>query len=289
MRGVWVVVACASLAGPLWAAPGSGADFSFHMVKPPRPGQKRLITIQIDPVAQARRLAPPAPVPTPVSLSKPATRPGGAAPAQGRAHYGWFWQLISPGLGKSPGRFDRALAALSQGPDGQGVKAPSPGRLRRLARTYGKALLMTTAGTQVSPAFALAVMAVESAGKAKAVSRTGAKGLMQLMPATAKRFHVSDIFDARQNIRGGVAYLDWLMQQFNGDPLMVLAAYNAGEAAVLSAGGVPKIDETRDYVPKVLAAWREARKLCMTPPDLVSDGCVFRPVTRPRAKGQPSG
>jgi soluble lytic murein transglycosylase-like protein len=87
---------------------------------------------------------------------------------------------------------------------------------------------------------------------------------------------VGDVFDPMQNIKGGVAYLDWLMKRFDGDPLMVLAAYNAGENAVTGAGGVPPYAETRDYVPKVLAAWTVAQGLCMTPPELVSDGCVFR-------------
>ncbi|MCB2140264.1 MAG: lytic transglycosylase domain-containing protein, partial [Rhodobacteraceae bacterium] len=88
-------------------------------------------------------------------------------------------------------------------------------------------------------------------------------------------FGVVDRMDPSDNIRGGVAYLDWLMGQFGGDPLMVLAAYNAGENAVRGAGGVPAYAETRNYVPKVLAAWMVARGLCVTPPDLVSDGCVF--------------
>jgi soluble lytic murein transglycosylase-like protein len=79
-----------------------------------------------------------------------------------------------------------------------------------------------------------------------------------------------------QNIRGGVAYLDWLMGEFNNDPLMVLAAYNAGEGAVRSNQGVPPFAETRDYVPKVLAAWQVAKGLCQTPPELVSDPCVFK-------------
>jgi hypothetical protein len=73
-----------------------------------------------------------------------------------------------------------------------------------------------------------------------------------------------------------VAYLDWLMGNFNRDPLMVIAAYNSGEGAVTANGGVPPYAETRDYVPKVLAAWQVAQGLCMTPPELVSDPCVFK-------------
>jgi soluble lytic murein transglycosylase-like protein len=102
---------------------------------------------------------------------------------------------------------------------------------------------------------------------------------MQLIPATAARFGVTDSTDPVQNIKGGVAYLNWLMQEFDRDPLMVLAAYNAGEGAVKANDGVPPFAETRDYVPKVLAAWQVAQGLCLTPPELVSDPCVFKVIS----------
>jgi len=86
---------------------------------------------------------------------------------------------------------------------------------------------------------------------------------------------VTDSMDPAQNIKGGVAYLDWLLKEFNGDPMLALAGYNAGENAVKKHGGVPPYSETRDYVPKVLAAYAVARALCKTPPMLISDGCVF--------------
>lgn len=121
----------------------------------------------------------------------------------------------------------------------------------------------------------LSVISVESAGDARAVSRAGAQGLMQLMPATAARFGVTNPLDPRQNIRGGVAYLDWLLNHFGGDPILALAGYNAGEGSVRDNSGVPPYAETRAYVPKVLTAWTVARGLCLTPPELVSDGCVF--------------
>jgi soluble lytic murein transglycosylase-like protein len=98
---------------------------------------------------------------------------------------------------------------------------------------------------------------------------------MQLIPATAERFGVKDSKDPVENIKGGVAYLDWLMDKFDNDPVLVLAAYNAGENAVLRYSGVPPFAETRAYVPKVIAAWTVARGLCLTPPQLISDGCVF--------------
>ncbi len=98
---------------------------------------------------------------------------------------------------------------------------------------------------------------------------------MQLIPATAERFGVTDAFDATQNITGGMAYLEFLLNRFQGDALLALAGYNAGENAVIRAGGVPDFEETRAYVPKVVAAWDVARSLCLTPPELPTDGCVF--------------
>lgn len=251
----------------------------FHMVKPPAPGTTRFITVQIDPVEQARRLAaPPTPAPpvTPAPDTSLAALPPVPPLPQGNARYGWYWDAVSPALDERSGRFAKALAALTLGPDGQSVATPRLADMQQIATTYGSEILAATIGTQVSPALALAVIGIESNGNPKAVSSTGAQGLMQLVPATATRFKVGDVFDPAQNIKGGVTYLDWLMRKFDSDPVMVLAAYNAGENAVKAAGGVPAYAETRDYVPKVLAAWTVAQGLCLTPPELVSDGCVFR-------------
>ena len=79
-----------------------------------------------------------------------------------------------------------------------------------------------------------------------------------------------------ENLRGGMSYLRWLLSYFRGDVVLALAGYNAGEGAVRSNGGVPPYAETRDYVPKVLAAWQVAQGLCLSPPELVTDPCVFR-------------
>jgi len=105
---------------------------------------------------------------------------------------------------------------------------------------------------------------VESAGKPKAKSQKGAKGLMQLIPATAKRFGVADSYDPRANIMGGAAYLAWLLDTFGEDALLALAGYNAGEGAVMKYRGVPPFSETRDYVVKVLDAVVAAQSLCGT-------------------------
>ncbi len=106
---------------------------------------------------------------------------------------------------------------------------------------------------QVSPDLVRAVIGVESEFDQWAVSSKGARGLMQLMPATARRLGVLDSFDARQNIFGGTQYLRILTDQFAGDTTLVLAAYNAGENAVLRYRGVPPYRETRSYVQKVQA------------------------------------
>lgn len=109
---------------------------------------------------------------------------------------------------------------------------------------------------RIDPAFIAAVIKVESNSHPHAVSRKGARGLMQLMPATARRLGVKSPFDPRDNIRGGAAYLAELAVRFgerNAD--LILAAYNAGEHAVEEYGGVPPYRETRDYVRRVLALW----------------------------------
>jgi soluble lytic murein transglycosylase-like protein len=177
-------------------------------------------------------------------------------------------------LDARPGRLEQAVRVIAEAPPGQ-ITAPRLQHLQDLARAYGTDILRESVGTRVSPALVLAVMAVESAGRADAISHAGAAGLMQLMPGTAARFGVSDRMRPSESIRGGVAYLDWLMGRFGGDPILTLAAYNAGEGAVDDNGGVPPYAETRAYVPKVLAAWTVARGLCLTPPELASDGCVF--------------
>ena len=292
MRHLWPagLLVLALLASPLSAQVGGLDQPLFKRVKPPAAGATRRILVQIDPVEQARVLAAGIEAArlrkeqgAAVVTEAASTEPSGQPPTQTSTQTStrtsdvldWYWRAVSPSLGDSDGRFSQAVAMLSQGPDGQSVSAPRLQALQEIARVHGGDILGATIGTRVSPALVLAVIGIESAGKVTAVSPKGAAGLMQLIPDTAARFGVTDSTDPTQNIRGGVAYLDWLMQEFNGDPLMVLAGYNAGEGAVRSNGGVPPYDETRAYVPKVLAAWSVARGLCLTPPELVSDGCVF--------------
>jgi len=119
---------------------------------------------------------------------------------------------------------------------------------------FGALIRKVAQETSLSPHLLHAVIAVESGFDTRAVSHKGAMGLMQLMPQTAQRFGVRDPFDPQQNIAAGAAYLKSLLDRFEGDLQLALAAYNAGEAAVIKAGyQVPPYAETRAYVPRVLA------------------------------------
>ncbi len=108
----------------------------------------------------------------------------------------------------------------------------------------------------VDPRFALAIARAESNFDAAAVSPKNAQGLMQLIPDTAERFGVRNIRDPEQNVRGGLAYLKWLLARFDGDVALASAAYNAGERAVERHGGVPPYVETQDYVKRILRFYR---------------------------------
>ncbi|RGP39002.1 lytic transglycosylase domain-containing protein [Pseudotabrizicola alkalilacus] len=284
------------LAAGISLAPVAGAaegltgerDFSFKRVKVGEGMGKRKI-VQIDPAEQARLLAlapkvkPREPTPEPDAVTAVAgavASPGALTQVVPKSSsYDWFWQTVPTSRGAVADRFPLAMATLSKGPKGTGVAAPRMQHMQGIAEKYGKHILAATIGTDVSPALVLAVIGVESAGRADAVSTAGAQGLMQLIPATATRFGVTDSTDPAQNIKGGVAYLNWLLKEFNRDPLMVLAAYNAGEGAVRANDGVPPYAETRDYVPKVLAAWQVSQGLCLTPPELVTDPCVFKVIS----------
>jgi len=112
----------------------------------------------------------------------------------------------------------------------------------------------------LDPALVLEVVRAESNFNPRARSHKGALGLMQLIPATARRFGVKDPLDPEQNLRGGMAYLRWLLKRFDGDLSLTLAGYNAGEAAVERHGGVPPYNETRAYVGKILARYSKDRK-----------------------------
>jgi soluble lytic murein transglycosylase-like protein len=114
---------------------------------------------------------------------------------------------------------------------------------------------------QIPEQLVRAVIKVESDYDPRAISVAGARGLMQLMPETAERLGVKDINDPRENIFGGVRYLRLLANMFNGDLDFTVAAYNAGENAVIQHGGIPPYAQTRDYVVKVTRYYRRYRTI----------------------------
>lgn len=248
-------------------APPAFPQFEARRIAAPKPGTPPKITIQIE-------------EPHSALSSAGGTAAQNDAPGQnatgGIGRYDWFWQRVPTALDGEGGhhRLEQALTALKTA--SSPVSAPGLQVMQQIIQDQALPILVASADSQVSPALVLAVIAVESAGQTDAVSRAGATGLMQLMPDTAARFGVRDALVAEQNISGGIKYLDWLLQEFSGDAVLALAGYNAGEGAVRAHQGVPPFAETRDYVPKVLAAYQVARALCLTPPVLISDGCVFR-------------
>ena len=127
------------------------------------------------------------------------------------------------------------------------------------ASPYGTEILEAARAHRIDPALIAAVIKAESNFVPSAVSPKGARGLMQLMPATARRMGVRRDFDPAENIRGGTAYLAELAGRFGETAVeLILAAYNAGEQAVENFGGVPPYRETQAYVKRVTTLWRDA-------------------------------
>lgn len=125
------------------------------------------------------------------------------------------------------------------------------GKIRLNTDAYRNEIAAAAVQYGVEEAVVRAIIHAESSYNPNAISRVGAQGLMQLMPATARRFGVTNSFDAAQNIRGGVQYLGWLLKRFNGDLKLAAAGYNAGEGAVAKYKGVPPYAETQRYVQRV--------------------------------------
>jgi soluble lytic murein transglycosylase-like protein len=258
-----------ALAGGIYKCTGSDGVVSYASKRLPG-GQCKLVGSyraqrEVAAKASARRI-PVAPVPAPASApAKVAARPAAAPPVVGLAprvvrgqvyayvgkdgvrnytsvrpaglpsgairtiHYSYIEKCYA--CGTLPGLNFRTLRLNV---------AAYQDEIRAAAREHG-----------VDEAIVRAIIHAESAFNPNALSRVGAQGLMQLMPATASRFGVSNAFDAAQNIRGGVQYLAWLLKRFNGNLTLAAAGYNAGEGAVDKYGGVPPYSETQRYVQRV--------------------------------------
>lgn len=136
------------------------------------------------------------------------------------------------------------------------LTAPNTDTVAPLPDAAQRAIATQSDETAIDPALLMAVITSESSGNPNAVSHAGAEGLMQLMPATAERFGVTDSFDPEQNIRGGAAYLKFLLDRYDGDVWRAAAAYNAGEGRI-DRGVIPA--ESRDFANRVVALWINQR------------------------------
>lgn len=208
----------------------------------------------------ASQLAPSVSTPAPESRA-PATSSAAVMPTAPRRVHGQVYSYIKDGVRTYSSARPRGVAVASM----RTIKysymetcyacGTKPGvnfRTLRLNTTAYQAEIAAAAREHgVDEAIVRAIIHAESAFNPNALSRVGAQGLMQLMPATARRFGVGNAFDANQNIRGGVQYLAWLLKRFNGNLTLAAAGYNAGEGAVAKYGGVPPYNETQRYVERV--------------------------------------
>ena len=172
--------------------------------------------------------------------------PGAASPEAA----GQFASLVAAALERA-----REQGSISGSPlDARGPNPVAPAAIEHLVD-------QNAAKWQVDPALIKAVIANESGFDANATSRAGAMGLMQLMPGTASELGVGNAYDPAQNVAGGTRYLKGLLQRFNGDLRLAVAAYNAGPEAVEKYGGVPPYSETQNYVTSVLGSYARYRAM----------------------------
>ncbi|MFT8870887.1 MAG: lytic transglycosylase domain-containing protein [Sporolactobacillus sp.] len=174
-------------------------------------------------------------------LSAGETRQQATDTPPGTAAESALWQLLA-GQTASSSVLPSNVAAE---PTAAAAKTPS-------VSAYDTIINQMASKYSVPASLIQSVISAESGGDSRAVSRAGAQGLMQLMPATARALGVTDVFDPTQNIEGGTKYLRELLDTFNGNTRLAVAAYNAGAGSVKEYGGVPPYAETQNYVVKVL-------------------------------------
>lgn len=189
-----------------------------------------------------------------------ATAGGSARVLAGQAIYGFVDEAGGINLSNEPddGRYQMLVDAPALALEGVPATEGPPDA--RAWLRYRDVVLESARRFRIDPALLRAVIRAESGYDHKAVSRRGAAGLMQLMPATARRLGVADVFNPAQNVQGGARYLVELMTRFDNDLHLALAAYNAGEGAVLKYGRrIPPYPETTDYVARVVGYYRSYR------------------------------
>ncbi len=174
-----------------------------------------------------------------------------------------LWVVVLPALGselRTMLRADGVVLIYSEGLDDDATLSPPLRPPRQPAATPSEnlsaAIDRLARRQNLDPGLVRAVIRVESDFDVRAVSARGARGLMQLMPATARQLGVHNVFDAVQNVRGGTEYLRRMIDRFDGNLELGLASYNAGPGAVDRYGGVPPFQETTRYIRKVLQAYR---------------------------------
>lgn len=153
------------------------------------------------------------------------------------------WRISAENMAASP----PAAKAVSKTRH-YGLQAQNKGAHYRLSLSFEAIIHKAADEFNIDAALIKAVIMAESSYNPKAISKRGAKGLMQLMPATAKSLGVADSFDPEENIFGGSLYLKTLIDKFDGDLKLALAAYNAGSRHVIRYGGVPPFKQTRRYI-----------------------------------------
>jgi hypothetical protein len=157
---------------------------------------------------------------------------------------------VSDGLASREGNFGNSTKLIMGSPN-NGLKGFTTG-----IAEHDQHIVEASRIYRIDPLLIYAQMHQESSFKIRARSHKGASGLMQLMPATARRFGVASIYDPKQNIHAGVRYMRWLLDTFNQDVVLALAGYNAGEGAVMKYGwNVPPYRETREYVRRISARY----------------------------------
>lgn len=290
---VWLGLAFAApaMAGGLYRCVGADGIPNYSSKRVAN-AQCKLIATTPAPPPKHSEPAPPAAVPAAASTAAPITAAAPARTGQGPD------QVKTAGF--TPRFLRMAHSTIYSYTDGNGVRNFSNRRPRGASNVsvsrveyaifsqpscyacavlpgtnFGRVSLNTTAFSSeirsaalqygVEEAVVRAIIHAESAFRPHVVSPKNAQGLMQLIPATASRFGVSDPFDPGQNIRGGVQYLAWLMKRYRSDLTLVAAAYNAGEGAVDRNGGVPPYNETRRYVERVGQLAQRYRTALATP------------------------